>query len=295
MEETYSGLSSLSTNLDIAHRSVAIGETALRHVTSELSLDTETILATISSSAPLAFLGQMPDETGKYVTSGVSTLDRVRARYNAMHASFEVLAWEPMISIRRDWYVFEEGITTHRDVGTREVTYAHGAVIFPADRNVIHGELGWRASPESRVPDPWSAGMLKVKPSVRTGNVATHARLLHGFRNSDVESICAELEHDVVMGVRDYATGGPFAAVESRESAARFLRSFFDAFEINDVSVVNCFAANWYVFSELIWTITSRDGQETMLFCTATIYPIIESGRIAAVLGYGTSPEPIPD
>jgi hypothetical protein len=272
-------------------RAIAVHAAADRHIQSEFGNSTDEILATIDVDRPLCFAANAPQPDGAHRLACMSTVEQIRAHYDQMRQALDVISFQAFTTIRRDWMLFEQGMTTFRDVASNATVVTDAIVLFPADADKIHGELGWVFHPGAKVGDPRSEE--DPAPRVKVANHERHNRAVAALRAGDVNALIAEFDTEVGVGLRDYAAGEPYQVHQGVEAARAFFTSFYDAFEVAQLDVVSAIASEWFLFSELSWAVVRRNGPDAgarLRFATATMYPLLESGAITAVIGYGTDP-----
>jgi hypothetical protein len=281
----------LTTDMAAVDHVLAVHRAVDRHVQSEFTNDIDNVMSTIIRDAPLAF--SMRPRTSQARLAGISTAPGVRAHYEAMRQVVEVVSWQPFTSIRRDWYVFENGMTTYRDNASGTPFSVNAVVLFPADHTGIHGELGWPIHQGAKATDRQSADDPAPQPNVRAENHRLHLRLVEALGGGDLDTISSMLEPDAVITMRDYAHDGPYEAKEGRDAVVGYFADFFATFDVSRVDILNAVIGDWFLFSELHWTATVRRGPQAgtpVRFCTAAMWPLMESGLITTVMGYGTDP-----
>jgi hypothetical protein len=281
--------SALGSDMKVIDRTLAVAAAVRRHVTSEFTNDPVAVLATVSDQADLAFGITDYDDDGRSFVRAISARSGVQAHYEALRDRLDVVAWRPHVSIKRDWFVFENGISTFRDVVTGGRIERDAIVFLPADPAGIHGEIGWPIHVGARPGDPQSAESPIPTPYARAENVELLKRLATALAAQDTDAVAALLDPAATIALRDYGAGLPFRAERGPGAAHAVFGAWFERFAVDAVDLLDVVAGDWYVFAEHRWTVRQHDGR-TMQFLTATMCPIVASQRFTALLGHGTDP-----
>ncbi len=276
-----------------AEASIYTGRRVHRHVLSEFTNDTELVLSTVATETPLVYAVGMPDEHNHTVVHALSTRDGARGHYDNLRTFVEVTEWRPFTELRRDWYVFFNGVVTLRDQVTKIDARNESIVLFPIGPEPgIQGELAWSCHEGRKVGEARGAGTDPDPPPLgKVQNLDLHDRLLDAWRANDPDAVARELAEDVGTALRDYVGAEPYHAVHGRDAARAYYAALFGSFEVRDVDLVNIVVGDWFVFAEDRWDAICRVGPHTgqrARFCTAVMYPLMSDGSITAQIGYGT-------
>lgn len=301
----------MSANLTDAERAragfaaVRSGKVVWTHVNAEKSNDPDAVMRTVSyEHLPLAFSVPevAPDRPSKFVLPVTTGRDDTTEYYRNRQwvQNYHHLDWEPFVELRSDWYVFFQGVVTFR-IGDGPVTRGNSIVFFPAlADDGVAGELAFSPPPflpgfvSHRAVDEPGDPDGPALPIGRTATLATHERYTEALASGDVGAVMKFLSPDPQASVRDYAADGPaFVSLEGADAVRTAYERFFAKYRVADLAKINLVAEDWYLFSELAFTLESRADGARSSIRVAEMLGLDEQGLIAARLGYGTDPTPL--
>ncbi|MGE0383174.1 MAG: hypothetical protein AB7Q97_00485 [Gammaproteobacteria bacterium] len=270
------------------------GKRVARHVLSEFTNDTERILGTVAERESLVYGVGNPDESGHTVLHAMSSREGARAHYDRLRTMVDVTEWRPFTELRRDWYVFYDGVVTLTDIRTGVPGRYESIVLFPIGPEPgIQGELAWTAHLDRRVGEPRGPADPDPAPINKVANLDLHERLLAAWRAADADAVAREMAGNVGTSLRDYCGGTPYGAVYGRDAARDYYARLFAVFEPRAVDMVNIVTGDWFFFAEHRWDTICRAGPHAgarARFCTAVMFPLMKDGTVTAQIGYGTDP-----
>jgi hypothetical protein len=94
--------------------------------------------------------------------------------------------------------------------------------------------------------------------------------------------------------MRDYVNEtGTLTNLDGSEAHRSYYEALFAKYDVRSVEMLRRVAQDWYVFSELRFTVGVRDGAdagETLAFHTAEFFVTGHDGRFIVRIGHGTDP-----
>ncbi len=281
---------------------IRTGNLVWTHVRAEDTNDPDKIMTTVSyDHLPLTFSVPevSPDRPSRFVLPVTTGRDDTTEYYrNRQYVQgYHHLNWEPFVELRSDWYLFFQGVVTFR-IGDGPTVQGNSIVYFPTlATDGISGELAFS-------PPPFIPGFVSKRavteqadpdgpalPVGRTANLALHRRYMEALASNDVESVMKFFSVDPQAAVRDYAADGPqFVSLVGADALKSAYDRFYAKYRVTDVATINLIADDWYIFSELRLTFTSRADGSARTARVAEMLPLDEQGQIAARIGYGTDP-----
>lgn len=281
------------TGADIDVR-VRNGKLGWVHVESEYLDVVDDILATLVPEEPYAYtVTPMPTNDGSIPRQAfASTMADLRASYENLHRFSAVRNLEPVAEIHGDWYVFIYGLGEGLIKSNGQVVHTPTAVLFPTmGKQGITGELFWTRSALGAPYTGGREGPLAAELAVQS----RHDAFFQSLRREDINGV-AELFHpDAQVGLRDYVNDtGALAGLHSRQDLKEHLAEFFRRFKVIDVSLVQRFATDWFVFAELLWIVEDRQqALKRFKFYTANHAEVRPDGLFASMIGHGTDRQAI--
>jgi hypothetical protein len=241
----------------------AIG-TARRHVDSEVTNDVDHIMSTVSQT--VCYL--MPDVTSPEAPLAMLT-DRqgVHGFYSHERTFLEVVSGVDLVECVSDWYMFHEVLSTTRQVETGTLHRNEVAVLFPVADDGIIGEI---LIARRKWTDVYAGTPGPLPASAPDGDVAgwrsqaieAHDRFLDGLRNGRAAEAAAAFNDTATIAVLDIAQPPvQLVAGSGRDVTLQRSAMLVDAVEDPEVTVLQRFAAEWYVFSEWVVRGTARAGR----------------------------------
>jgi hypothetical protein len=288
---------------------------AWAHVEAEYTQDLEKVLDTLVSDGPWSWtmpyqveegdeagesqlLGQGGSQQWRYTSA--TTVPEIRQQYERLRTQVEIWGWEAMTELRQGWYVLTHGVVTLKDVASGEEAKLESVTVFPIGRDGILGEVqigDMGTTRENRWPEvPTAAGEVPL-PNKRLEVLYLHNRFVDALRSAEVAVLKETMRPDVITTIRDY-TDEAHSTINTTglDEIAAFYEKLFEKYTIVDVQLVNRLAESWFVFAELHWTVTPRNGaasEQQLEFCTADIATVGPEGLIWGRTGIGTDPVPV--
>lgn len=270
------------------------------HVSTEYQDDLSITLATVTKTDPRYAMMPIPGKIHVVTdTAGVADF------YRTSRSVFQPLGLRMKAQLTTDWFMFLEGVASRRARDTGQEYTTSTVTLFPTTEGGIVGEFLWeRYNGEPRgdggaaqiVAEAKRRGARSEVPVMSVLALRIHDDIVHALRNNDLDALCARFADDYLQANRSYVPSyGPMVQAEGLAGAREYWGAFLQAYRVDDVSTINRLTADWYVFAELVLTVTPResDGAQKR-FRTATIYPIRADGRVMGELGYGTPMQPAP-
>jgi SnoaL-like domain len=274
-----------------AREAVARSRRVDLHTASETSLDVADTLATVTPPEEISWAGcyawaaPAPNADGTIAMQTSTSFEEVRHFYADGKEVFNLKSFgDPMSRLTTPWYGLFEA-TGHLDVFARGLQLDQDWVLFaPLDGpQGITGEIAWGRFPH-REPG------ADVTDQDRA---AVHRRYVEALRAADVDGVLALLSDDVVGAARAYPDRTPaFRPLADRAAFHQYYEELFDSYEVLAVDPVTVLLRGWYVFSELVWQVRPRGGDNLLTFVTGELLVLDTDGRIWAKAGYGTPAEP---
>lgn len=277
---------SVNAPLDAVVHSIV---TAERHIETEFREDLPATLASVSGRPRYA----MTPKPGQLDV--VTTPEGVRDFYEGSRSTFQPMATRHRLQIATDWYVFYEGVPSRLRRDTGQEYTINTVVLFPATEDGIVGEFLWERYDEAAQP----AGQVDNGPAYElplgaVRSLRLHESYLAGLRAADIEGVRELLAEDCLWATRNYldsTDNDPMVRAEGRIATLEHLTRWTGDHEIVDVSVINRYAADWYVFAEELYTVRTRSGPDAGVeqeYRLASVYPVTGDGLLQGLLGYGT-------
>jgi ketosteroid isomerase-like protein len=261
---------------------VSSQDLAVRHVRSELTNQTDTILATITATEPLltAVIEQRPG--GQQLTI-CSTVAQQRRHYEENRAEIQALDAEIYTSVGSDWYAFLHGNMTVRKLANGELRSNEWVGLFPipAGAEAIGGEIGLSWPPVAKRGDETGSPSTSRGATIR----AFEGWLACG-RAGDAEGLAGRYAPDALAAVRPVDGQAP-AGLRGRDEIRSVYARLFSSFGVESVDVLTRVVDRWFLFAELAWVMSDRD-EHRVTRRTAHVMVMTESDDIAIDLGYGT-------
>jgi hypothetical protein len=271
----------------------------MAHLRAEFSNDIEQIMETVAPDPRFAILTR---ESGNLDLEIAEAPEAVRAHYRNLRASLDVVQSRQIRRLAGDWFVFQQSVATMRTrsgsdgLGSPHEFPIDTAVLFPIAPTGIRGEIPWN---RSSFADAMTAQYRHHEPP--TEELMPTVDLFEGFlaawRSCDEKNVVDLLEDDCAVAIRSYTDPeGPLCAATGKDAVQAALAEQFKVWRPESATTLNLVVTDWYVFSNVRWIGESRSPSgswSTHEISTATILPISEDRRFRAVLGYGTSPEPV--
>jgi hypothetical protein len=275
--------------------------TAEAHISTEYQDDLSVTLATVTKHEPRYAMMPVPGEIRV-----VSDSAGVAEFYQNSRAVFQPLGLRIRTQIATDWFMFLEGVASRRARDTGEEYTTSTTTLFPTTSDGIVGEFLWeRYEGAPTIVDGVTDAVLSEArgarsevPAKAVRSLRIHDRMVQALRDNDVDRFVEPFADDFLLANRSYLpSGGPMVQAEGRHDAVGYWRDLLEHYRIEDVSIVNRIAEDWYVFTEAAFTVRARDGggeATTEQFRTATIFPIRADGKVMGELGYGTDIDAVP-
>lgn len=262
--------------------------TAETHVETEFRDALPETLATVSARPRYA----MTPAPGRLDV--VTTPEGVATFYETSRAAFQPRATRHRAQIAADWYVFYEGVPTRGQRSTGREYTINTTVLFPSAADGIVGEFLWERHDEDVDPPVYlPGGPAYPIPLTTVDHLRLHERYLDVLRDGKVGDAAALLADDCLWATRSYlgdTDAAPMVRAEGRDATLEYLDAWTAAYRIEDVTVLNRLATDWYVFAEELYAVDGPDGAQQVRL--ASIYPVTSDGRLQGQLGYGTDPGP---
>jgi hypothetical protein len=263
-------------------------------VRSEFDNDIDALMDTIATGVPLQYAVPALGADGDLTMTTVTTREGALQHYAGVRAVHDIVDWQAFVELRNDWCVFFEGVVTQRPRRSEDVTKGHAVVLFVlSEQPGITGELAW-SKPHGGL------GALAARPSADDGAPALpqnrldslefHARYVDALKRADVGTLRTLIGDNIEVGARSYLTDQPvFTAIKGSDAALGYYDAFFERHQVEDVSIVNVVAEDWYVYSELLWRAAVDGRSDPVRFRTAEVL-VLREGRVSVRMGYGTDP-----
>jgi hypothetical protein len=266
----------------------AVGQ-ARRHLESECTHDTDTILATFADEGPYAYgIRAVTREDGSSFQTYTGDLAVVREAYDEIRKWAGLERFRPTTQIGNSWYAFFEGVATATSFQSGELTENAGVVLLPTMGGIgITGELFWnRRSPEPRT---------EASTNRRLEWLSMANSRVESFLKGDVEGVIAHLEDGVQYGLRGYlADDEMVVGLDGKAAVGAYFGRFFSEFSVEAIDVIHRHVGGWYIFAEQRWTVRHQSNGARAQFRTAEFADVeTADGRIHAIMGNGTPLTPL--
>ena len=256
------------------------------HIGTEFEDDLDSTVATVSRTPRYAVM-PVPGRI-----EVVTTTEGVRAFYESSRKIFQPLATRHRAQIVSDWFVFLEGMPTRRNQESGKEYTINTTVLFPTTEDGIVGEFLWERS--SEVADaPRDDPERPDLPLRAVRNLRLHDEVVDALRSGEVEHIVQLLADDCLWAVRSYLPDSaeyPMVQAEGRSAVEEYLRAWRSTVIVDDLTVLNRVATDWYVFAEYVSHVRRAGKSDLEQLRVASILPIDNNGKIQGELGYGTDP-----
>jgi hypothetical protein len=282
-----------------AHRHAENLAKVMAHLRAEFSNDIDQIMQTVAPDPRFAILTR---ESGDLELEVAEVPEAVRAHYLHLRASLDVVQSRQIRRLVGDWFVFQQSVATMRTrVGSGGSRRPHEfpvdtAVLFPIAPTGILGEIPWN---RSSFADAMTTRSRHHEPPTEElmATVDLFEEYLAAWRSGDEKNVVDLLEGDCAVAIRSYIEPeGPLCVGTGKDAVRAALAAQFKAWKPEASTVLHLVVTDWYIFSNVRWIgeMRSPSGNwSTSEVSTATILPISEDRRFRAILGYGTSPEPV--
>jgi hypothetical protein len=267
------------------------GQVAWRHIRAEFADEVEGILKTLAPTGPYAYTyGAMPgpDETPQQRIA--TTYEHISELYHDLHRVVTVVDMRPVVELRTDWYTFMYGSGSGKLKETDELSPGSlTAVLFPTmGYDGITGELFRSKSFDVPIEATEANGGLDAPLS----SLQLVDAMIEAYRKGDTDGVLALCDPNVQTAVPDYVEDtGTLTEFHTADEARTHLEQFFAKYTVRELEVINRYAADWFVFSELYWLIAATSGPDvgaTFRYRTAEITEVSATRMITARLGHGT-------
>jgi hypothetical protein len=242
------------------------------------------------------------NDDGSFEIPTTSTRQGVLDGYTEMHKHITVLDHISLSEIRGEWYSFHEGISGSLNKHTGEVHRGIGIVFCPvgsADVKGITGEMVWSPKPRGTI-GVGASGVAEPEPTRSEANelrrqlIVQHDQFLQALRAADVNGILDLHGDGAQANVRDYVNDtGALVNLHGKDDHRSWYEALFDKYEVNSVDMLHRMSSDWYVFSELRYSVTPSSGGAPMAFHTAEWFAPGHDGRFIARIGHGTDVMPL--
>jgi hypothetical protein len=270
-----------------AESSVRSGRFGLAHIESEYLLDIPTVIGTLISEGPWTWAQPRPGtESPEYVLA--ATLSEIEAAYEDQRTRVELLKFTSMTQKRTEWYAMTHGSAELTAVGTGDAISHEAVVLFPIGDDGIRGEMqvghfGHQA-----------AALRPTGTRARLEVCELHDRYVDVLRTQDFEKLRDLCRDDIGLAIRDYTRDdGSMIQISGVDALIEHYNAIVEQYTISDIQVVERIIESWYVFAELLWTVSPINGPnagEIVQFCTADLAPIDLDCKFWIRTGYGTNP-----
>ncbi len=278
-------------------------EQSITHVEAEIKGVIPELMETLTPEGPYGYT-ILPEvrADGSIGLPIITTREGIREAYQLIRGMSQLLSVTPLTEIRGSWYTFQDNLSRGRLKENGYEGPPHQTLaLFPSGAGTgITGELVWIRVPRSRLGG--EAAPADGEVSGDTLRVALerekvyqrHCEYLDALRRSDVEGVLSTLHDKGASAVRDYVNEtGTLTTLEGTDAHRAHYQAFFEKYEVRSVDVLSLVAEDWYVFSEVRFTISSRENQ-VLAFNTAEFHMPANDGRFIARIGHGTDPIPQP-
>jgi hypothetical protein len=268
-------------------------EHATIHIDAEIVGKIPELMETLRAEGPYGYtLINEVHPDGSVKLPILTTAEEIRDIYTLIRGASDLLKVEPLIEKRGSWYVFHEAISTgqikNTDLPPREtVTLA----LFPVSSDKgITGELVWIVRPRSELGAGVDPAEISTDPvELRRDTLDMHERQVQAFRDNDIDALIDTFNAGGASAVRDYVNDtGALASLSGQDEQRAHYRAFFDKYRVESVDLLDRVVQETYVFAELRFTVSARDGSGTFSFHTAEFHAPGSDGRFIARIGHGT-------
>ena len=272
-----------------------VAEQARRHMQAEVNDDVEEILGTLSENGPYAYTHPATvDEDGGIVQAVETTFEGIQAVYHMLHGWTTVLPMDAFTEIHGTWYTFAHGDGNGTMKSTGDLMVSDTLVLFPVSEVPgIKGELyWWRQLPIDEEAGPGFGAKVNVsKKELLDG----HEALLEALRQGDAAGVEAAWDDNSRTSIRDYVDEtGTLVQLKGSAEVRSYYERFFAKFEVVSVEFLNRLIQDWYLFTELRYTVRLRTGSDAgsvFTFNTAEYTVFAPDGRGIVRTGHGTDLE----
>jgi hypothetical protein len=257
----------------------------------------EPLYDTLTSEGPYAYMvipEVLPD--GRVNLPRLTLREEIVEAYNMIRGHSDLTEVIGLTEVRGTWYTFQDNISRVRiktDPDTEYSTQTLG--LFPSGSGLgITGELIWIRYPVETLGSPDEPVTRPADPlPARERVYQRHERFLAGMRANDISAVLEVLHTGVASTIRDYVDGtGTITDLKGIDEHRSYYQAFFDRYEVTAVEKLCQVTEDWYVFSELRFTVTHRDQPGLYSFHTAEFWAPAKTGQFIARIGHGTSPAP---
>jgi hypothetical protein len=266
------------------------------HVDAEIAGDVPAIMTTLAETGPYGYtIEPHVEPDGRVKMPILSGREEIFKAYHYVRGMCDVLTHKAVVDVRGAWYLFQEVVNTgclkgHND----EISTNDTLILLPAKTGKgITGELFWLRVPRAQL----GTGPAKPEADERTLRLemmAMHDGYLEALRNSDAAGVAAIVNEDIQSAVRDYVNEtGALTSIGSKAAFKAYWRSFFDKYEVKSVDLLHRVIQEWYLFSELRFTLRRKDGGGDVAFHTADYMIPAKDGLFIAQCGHGTDEAPV--
>ena len=200
-----------------------------------------------------------------------------------------------LTEIRGTWYTFQDNMSRVRIKADDQDYSTQTLGLFPSGRGPgITGELIWIRYPVETLGRPDEPNTIPADQVLARERVyQRYEQFLNGVRANDVGTVMDVLHASVASTTRDYVEDtGTITDLEGAAAHQAYYEAFFDRYEVRDVEKLAQVTDDWYVFSELRWTVAPRNGTGEYAFHTAEFWAPAKTGQFIARIGHGTDPAP---
>jgi hypothetical protein len=276
-------------------------EQANIHIAAEIIDEIPGLMDTLVENGPYAYTNawEMLDaKPGDPMRIPITTTRQgVHDGYVALHQRTAMDSWVSLLEVHGEWYTFVEGAATgyQKPSGQRyERSGATSVALFPVSSGKgITGELVWGRRPRTEAGLP-PVTSDEERLALRAEFIEQHDQYLKALRAGDVTGIVETIDDDGQSAIRDYvADTGTLTVLDGVEAHRMFYRALFDKYDIQSADLLHRFAQDWYVFSEVRLTVTTKEGPDegrTLTFNTAEYFVPGVDGKFVVRIGHGTDP-----
>lgn len=270
---------------------------AIAHIAGEIKGHIPELMETLAPEGPYAYT-IMPEvhPDGSVRLPILTTRGQIHDAYKMIRGYSELLAVREMTEIRGQWYLFQDNMSAGRVKSTGVRSDHQTLGLFPSGRGKgITGELIWVRVPRSALgtgPAPADGGASETE--LREQVLRLNERFRRALESSDVDGVLETLNDGAASAIRDYVDDtGTLTSLEGLDAHRAYFEALFDKYEFISVDPLYRICEEWYVFTELRFTVKVRAAQagNTIAFHTAEFHIPAKDGRFIARVGHGTDPE----
>jgi hypothetical protein len=258
----------------------------------------EPLYDTLTPEGPYAYM-VMPEvrADGSVNLPRLTRREEIVQAYNFIRGHSDLTEVIGLTEIRGTWYTFQDNISRVLIKANPEQPYSTQTLgLFPSsDGPGITGELIWIRYPVETLGRADEANTIPADQlAARERVYNNYEHYLDGARANDVDAVLDVLHPMVASTVRDYVEDtGSITDMEGTAAHRAYQEAFFDRYEVTSLEKLSQVTDDWYVFAELRWTVSARNGAGDFAFHTAEFWAPAKTGRFIARIGHGTGPAPL--